>query len=297
MIRKYALGAACALFVSFAAGTASAASNPMGVAFGSTTNVSLYGKPTGLLVTGRCNMNSTAFSTARKKGAEVLRYLNAVERPNNQVCAMDTAFYMNKLSAVPLWPYPKYGTRVNYATGKMTDMRPGSKWILHVVSYVEKLMREGKVDGVFLDTVGARPWSKLTNYNSWSAAEKNAWTDGNVDLVRRLDAKRRAINPYFIIVNNNIWDRGDSRGLAAEKHVDGIMLEHSSYNSKWHRTYAAKKFGNLGQRRVLVIANSTAEAKSWAKVPGVTHVSNQTNAQYKHPNAPVVPFNYLGDRK
>jgi hypothetical protein len=74
------------------------------------------------------------------------------------------------------------------------------------------------------------------------------------------------------------------------------MLEHPSYASKWHRNYAAKKFGNLGQRRVLVLANSTAEAKSWAKLPGVTHVSNQTNAQYKYPNPPVVPFNYLGDR-
>jgi hypothetical protein len=268
----------------------------MGVAFGATTNVSLYGKPTGLLVTGRCNFNNEVFATARRKGAEVLRYLNAVERPNTQVCAADTQFYMGKLSAVPLWPFPSYGTRVNFHTGKMTDMRPGSKWILHVVSYIEKLMREGKVDGVFLDTVGARPWSRLTNYNSWTTAEKNAWTDGNVDLVRRLDAKRRAINPYFIIVNNNIWDRGDGRGLAAEKYVDGVMLEHASYASKWHRTYASKQFGNLGQRRVLVIANSRAEAQSWSKIPGVTHVSDQTNAQYRHPNTPAVPFNYLGDR-
>jgi hypothetical protein len=296
MIRKYALGAACSLFVTFAAGTASAAPNPMGVAFANTTNVSLYAKPTGLLVTGRCNFNDAAFANARKKGAEVLRYLNAVERPNSPVCSADTQFYMGSLSKVPLWPYPKYGTRVNYPTGKMTDMRPGSKWILHVVSYVEKMMREGKVDGVFLDTVGARPWNKNTNYGSWSTAEKNAWTDGAIDLVRRLDAKRRAINPYFLIINNNVWDRGDARGLAGEKYVDGVMLEHAKASSKWHHKYAAKKFGNLGQRRLLILAYGTAEARAWAKIPGVTHVSDQTTPQYRHPNKPMVPFSYLGDR-
>lgn len=297
MIRKYALGAACALFVSFSAGTASAATNPMGVAFSTTTNVGLYAKPTGLLVTGRCNFNSTAFAAARSKGAEVLRYINAVERPNSPVCAADTQFYMGNLSAVPLWPYPKYGTRVNYATGKMTDMRPGSKWILHVVSYVEKLMREGKVDGVFLDTVGGRPWNPLTNYASWSQTEKNAWTDGSIDLVRRLDAKRRAINPYFLIINNNVWYRaGDTRPAAGEKYVDGVMLEHSKSSSLWHRNYAKRQFGNLGQRRVLVIGYGTAEALAWSKVPGVTHVSNQTTPQYRYPNPPVIPFSYLGDR-
>jgi len=93
----------------------------------------------------------------------------------------------------------------------MTDIRAGSDWSDHVVSYVEKLMREGKVDGVFLDAVGVRPWSSLAEWNSWPQSEKNAFAQGNVDLVRRLDARRRAIKPSFIIVANNVWEAGCSR--------------------------------------------------------------------------------------
>ena len=158
-------------------------------------------------------------------------------------------------------------------------------------------MREGKVDGVFLDVVGGQLWTSLANWNSWSQSEKNAWTDGNIDLVKRLDAKRRAINPFFIIVNNNVWSRnGDTRAAGGERYVDGIGLEHHKASSAWHKRYAGRTFSNLGQRRVIVIANSTSDALLWAKVPGVTHVSNQTSAQYKYPNIPVLPFSYRGDR-
>jgi hypothetical protein len=167
-----------------------------------------------------------------------------------------------------------------------------------VVKYVETLMREDKVDGVFLDVVGGQLWNSNANFNSWPQSEKNAWTDGNIDLVKRLDAKRRAINPFFIIVNNNVWHRnGDTRATEGERYVDGIVLEHHKPSSAWHKTYAGRKFGNLGQRRVLIVANNTAEAKEWAKVPGVTHVSNQGTGNYKNPGPPVIPFNYLGDRE
>jgi hypothetical protein len=299
MTMKPARGAVCALLLSFTLGASSswAATNPLGIAFKTTTNVQLYAKPTGMLITGRCNAYDPAFAAARKKGAEVLMYLAPVERPDNHVCALDTKFYMNNIAEVPLWPWPSYGVRYKYPGTHLTDMRPGSAWILHVVRYVEGLMREGKVDGVFLDSAGARVWQPLAQWNSWSTKEKNAWTDGTVDLVRRLDAKRRAINPFFIIVNNGVWDRGDSRGLPGERYVDGIMLEHHKVSSAYHKKYVARPFGNLGQRRVLIVANSRTEAQQWAKVPGVTHVSDQATAQYKYPNPPAVPFSYLGDRE
>lgn len=280
---------------------ASAGANPMGTAFKSTTNAQLYAKPTGMLITGRCNQNNTAFKDARAKGAEVLQYLAPMERPDKASCALDEQFYMGDVSKVPLWPYPTSnpGSRIKWPGMKMTDMRPGSKWILYVVSYVEKLMREGKVDGVFLDSIGARPWSALSAWDSWSQVEKDAWTAGNVDLVKRLDAKRRAINPFFIIVNNNVWDRGDKNliGFGGEKFVDGVMIEHPKVGSAWHQKYAGKAFSNLGQRRVLIMANTQEEARTWAKVPGVTHVSGQTSSQYGYPLVPAVPFTYLGDRK
>ncbi|HKR39962.1 MAG TPA: hypothetical protein VJU59_09855, partial [Paraburkholderia sp.] len=48
------------------AGAAQAA-NPFGLAYSSTTNVALYAKPTGIVVTGRCNRYSSAFANVRTK--------------------------------------------------------------------------------------------------------------------------------------------------------------------------------------------------------------------------------------
>lgn len=287
----------CPLLLSTVSGLAHAA-NPFGIAFNNETNVSLYGKPTGLLVTGRCNRYDAAFATARSKGAEVLAYLNAASRPDHRVCGLDQAFYMNNYGAVPLWPYPTYGQRSIWPGTNMTDMRAGSTWILWVVSYVEKLMRERKVDGVFLDVVGGRPWNS-SNWTNWPQSEKDKWTDGAVDLVRRLDAKRRAINPNFIIVNNNVWaiTGGSTRGLAGEKYVDGVSIEHPAGVNAYHLAYSKRPFSNLGHRRVLIIARNTTEAKAWAAATGlVTHVSPQTSAQYGNPTAPVVSFKPLYDR-
>ncbi|MET0986419.1 MAG: hypothetical protein ABW034_13525 [Steroidobacteraceae bacterium] len=288
----------CVLSGAFAAvPTTTLAANPAGIAFNSSlTNVSLYGKSTGLLVAGRCNRYAAVFATARSKGAEVLAYLNAAERPDKAVCALDKAFYMNNYGAVPLWPYPTYGQRQIWGGNRMTDMRPGSKWILHVVQYVEGLMREKKVDGVFLDVIGARPWGTTVAWERWSQAEKNAWTDGSIDLVRRLDASRRAINPNFVIMNNNVWDRGDTRGLPGEKYVAGVSIEHPKLGvPTWHKNYASKTFGNVGHRRVLVIARDATDARKWSSlVPGVTHVSSQM--YYGYPTAPAVAFRALTDR-
>ena len=275
------------------------AANPLGIAFKDTTNVSLYAQPTGMLIAGRCNRNNPVFQDARKQGAEVLLYISATARPDSRVCALDNELYMNDPVRVPLWPYPSEGQRVSYPKTHMTDMRPGSPWIQHVVDYVEQVMRDGKFDGVFLDATGARSWDKLAQWESWPQTEQDAWTDGNVDLVRRLDERRRAINPDFIIVSNGFWDRGDSRGVSGERYVDGIMLEHPKQGSAWHLKNAGKSFAALGHRRVLVVAKDKESAQAWAKVPGVTHVSDQSGGsnQYAHPNEPAVPFEPLHDRK
>lgn len=293
-LTKVRVASSCLLLLLTTAASIAQAANPFGLAYRYTTNAQLYGKPTGILIAGRCNLYNSVFADARKKGAEVLAYINAVDRPDHRVCAVDQKFYMNDYGRVPLWPFPTYGQRGIWPNMRMTDMRPGSKWILHVVNFIEGMMREDKVDGVFLDVVGARPWSKGSAWSTWSQAEKNAWTDGNIDLVRRLDARRRAVNPDFIIVGNSVWDRGDSRGFPGERYVDGIVLEHPRAGSPWHIKYVAKPFGNLGHRRVLVIGNNAAEALGWAKVKGVTHVSSQSH--YGTPTTPPVPFNVLNDR-
>jgi len=280
--------AASAVPVSNPASSRAPTARPLGIFYdNSFINIEDYSHPGALLVAGNCNRYSPQFAQARAAGAEVLAYLNVIEVYDNIPCKLNEGFYMGARERVPLWPYPTYGERHNWPKTRLADMRAGSKWSDHVVDYIVNLMREGKVDGVFLDNVGARLWSKRAEWRTWPQAEKDAWTQGNIDLVRRLDEKRRAINPRFIIVSNNLWDRGDPMGFGGERYVDGVVLEHSKFG-EYHRRYAARKFSDLGHRRVLAIARSTEDALAWSREPGVTHVSDQ--ARYNHPGKPVVPF-------
>jgi hypothetical protein len=289
------VAALCCSFVlsAFVATTANAA-NPGGLAFKYQTNVSLYSKPTGLMIAGRCNRYATEFATMRAKGGEVLAYLNATSRPDVRVCSLDQAFYMNNYGAVPLWPYPSYGQRYIWPGTHMIDMRAGSKWNLWVVSYVEKLMRENKVDGVFLDVLGARPYNQ-SNWTTWPQWEKDLWTKGAIDLVARIDAKRRAINPNFIVMVNNVWTGNGTVGLAGEKYVDGVAIEGHTLNS-YHLNYIKKPFGNLGHKRTFIISRSTADARAWSATGVPTHVTYQPLTNYAYPLAPVVGFKPLYDR-
>jgi hypothetical protein len=283
-----------AAFVAFPAKADGPEASPLGLFFdNSFTNIEDYYHPGAMLVTGNCNRYDEHFQKAREAGAEVLAYLDPIEVYDHLPCKLNEGFYGGK--DPPLWPYPQYGVRTNWKKSRMTDMRAGSRWEDHVVEYVSGLMRENKVDGVFLDCVGARLWSELAQWKTWDEKEQDAWTEGNVDLVRRLDEKRRQINPKFIIIGNNIWDRGggDRKGWEGEKYVDGVMLEHPPLN-RYHREYAAHTFPNSAHRRVIVTARTEADALGWARVPGVTHVALQT--KYDHPGKPLTPFTARGDR-
>jgi hypothetical protein len=268
--------------------------NPLGLFFNNSfIGFKDYEKPTALLVTGNCNRYDERFQQARAAGAEVLVYINPPAVYDHLPCRTEWGLYGKDRDKVPLWPYPSYGVRSSWKNTRMTDIRAGSPWSDHVVEYVENLMRERKFDGVFLDVVGARIWSSTTSWKDWPKQEQDEYTRGNVDLVRRIDEKRRAVDPDFIVVNNGFWDRGDKLGYEGGKYVDGVVLEHSTFTDL-HREYAQRAYSDLGHRRVLVIARE-GDALKWARVPGVTHVSDQKS--YGHPNPPVVQFHPLSDRK
>jgi hypothetical protein len=259
------------------------ATNRLGFFYNNSYNrISEYQNQTSMLVTGRCNRYDAPFTTARQAGAEVLAYVNAVDISPNLNCDLETNLYRlgtNHDQPAPHWPYAE---RTEYVSSNGTvyplaDLTAGSAWADHVVAYVEALMRENKVDGVFLDVVGARLWSGVSDWPNWSQTEKDAWTLGNIDLVRRLHVLQQQVNPRFIIVNNNTWSRGDSVGDAGEQYVDGICLEHHAIGS-FQTATAAKPFDGGAHRRMLIIANSDADVAAWADVQGVTHVSNQTSA-------------------
>ena len=272
--------------------------NPLGFFYdGSFDNIEAYAHPGALVVTGHCNREDPRFAQVRAAGGEVLAYINAVEVNDVLPCKAEVrarGVYGSVASDVPLWQRPGFGVRSNYHDTHMADIHAGSDWSNRVVAYVEQLMREDKVDGVFLDVVGARLWSQAAQWNTWDRDEQDLWTRGCIDLVKRIDASRRAINPDFIVVNNNVWDRGDALGFEGEKYVDGVVLEHPELNA-YHTKYAGRSFGNSAHRRVLVIARNTEDAQKWAQVPGVTHVGDQQ--KYNHPGLPLVPFTPSRDRR
>lgn len=282
--------------------------NPGGLAYVNNTNAATYGASSTMIITGRCNRYDPTFQAARAKGCELLAYLDFMERPDAPICALDETFYMGNSATVPLWPFltngfnsppnlPAGQNRVNSAGNHMTDITVGSTWVTFGVNYVIALMKEGLVDGVFLDVIGARlfssgatgaNWGLFPGAGDWLAAEMLAWTNGCVDIVRQLDAARRAINPGFLIVNNNLWT-GDTAaaGLAGEPFVDGVCLEHHPYSSTANVNYAGKTtFATLGHRRMLALCTNnatengvtipvSAEVAAWAQAQGVTNVFNQ----------------------
>lgn len=268
------------LILLFAASAARAA-EPLGLFYdNSFDHMEAYQRSGAMLITGNCNPGAPQFAAARAAGAEVLRYLNPVDVYDHMPCKLTAGFFQD--GQAPLWPAAPSGERrINYRKTHLADLRVGSSWSNHVVAYVEALMREGTVDGVFLDVVGARLWGNLAQWKQWDPAEQDAWTQGCVDLVRRIDERRRALNPKFLVITNNIWDRGDALGLEGERHVDGIMLEHPALDPR-HEEYARRAYADLGHRRLLVIARSKEEAAAWNELPGVTHVSWQ--AKYDHPD-------------
>lgn len=285
------LGAVASALVS----ASSPVANPLALFYDdSFTNFEAYEHPTAMLIAGNCNRDDPRFQQARAAGAEVLAYINPTAVYDTLPCKHKPSLYGPDRARVPLWPYPTYGERSSWRHTRMTDMRAGSAWSNHVVDFVEQMMRERKFDGVFLDVVGARVWADTTEWKDWPQAERDEYTRGNIDLVRRIDAKRRAINPDFIVVNNSLWDRGDAIGFEGEKYVDGVVLEHPPLND-YHRKYAGRTFGDLGHRRVLVMARSADDARAWAHVPGVTNVTDERN--YAHPDEPLVPFTALRDRR
>ncbi len=305
--RKIAASAAtsilCLSFVTTAQSANTLIVNPTALAYlnSDTAHIPDYSRPTGMIIAGRCNRYTAPIQNARAAGAEVLAYLEPTAIPQPAACQMDRDFYMGSESSVPRWPYPTSnpGSRTDWGGWPLTDMRVGSDWANFLVNYIEQLMVEDKVDGVMLDVVGPRLWSAEANWDSWSQTEKDAWMDGNIDLVRRLDAKRRAINPRFIIVNNNLWDLvvpGDTRGAAGEPYVDGVVLEHHPHDSAYHVAYAGRTFGNLGHRRVIAIsmADDGTDAAGWANVQGITNVVKQNS--YSAMEAPTLPFHLQVDR-
>ncbi len=257
---------------------AGAAANPLTFDYDNSTAITAYARPTGAVVVGRNFFNPALVDRIQAGGGEVYQYVDVIDgwwASYNATGDQAALYGGSKQNPSWLWS-PR---RSNWPGTYITDMRPGSPWILHAVDHIRKWFPTTHAKGIFLDVVGERMWTGA--WSGMSASERTTWSAGNRDFVHRL---RVALGPKVILVANNSWSAGNSE-------LNGVTVEHHPYSSA---TYWSGQLGRsdwFKPTRNMVIANSTYEAGRWAGVPGVTHVSAQSS--YGAPAAPILPFSQL----
>lgn len=262
--------------------------NPALFSYNSPINLD-YCKSTAVVVTGEGNRYDPSFQKARELGAEVYAYLHVFNLPDNITHPVRNAFYGVGNAAANLWGNDSFGVpRSNWPGTRLLDTRKDSDWSDWVVKYYTAFLADQRFDGVFLDTFGCRLWNKTLGWDNLPQQERTDWTNGALDLGRRLDEVRRQINPFSKIIHNNIWHLAPE----GERYCDGVCIElPTPLLSLFHTSIAGHNFGDLGQRRVLVVAKTQQEAVSWASVAGVTHVTYGSN--YASAVAPCVGYSDL----
>jgi hypothetical protein len=276
--RARALTLAAALALLATPPLVAGAANPLTFNYSNSTAITAYAKPTGAVVVGRNFFNPALVDRIQAGGGEVYQYVDVIDGWFTTYTATgDQAALYGGARTNPAYLWKP--SRSNWPNTYLTDMRPGSPWILHAVEHIRKWFPTTHARGIFLDVVGERLWSGA--WTAMSASERTAWTAGNRDFVRRL---RAALGPRVILVANNSWPGGNPD-------LNGVTVEHHAYSSV---SFWSKQLGRsdwFKPVRNMVIANSSSEAWRWATVPGVTHVSAQSS--YGNPVAPLLPFSAL----
>lgn len=254
------------------------AANPVTFNYSNSTNLAAYARPTGAVVVGRNFFNPALVDQIQAGGGEVYLYVNVIDGfwTSSSATGDQAALYGGAHTDPAYLMKP---TRSNWPGTPLTDMRPGSPWVLHAVDHISRWFPTTHAKGLFLDVVGERLWSDA--WGQMSADEKAVWAAGNRDFVHRL---RVALGPRAILIANNVWTQGNPD-------LNGITIEH-------HPVSSAPSWAGMLNRtdwaipaRHIVIATSTADAHAWAKIPGVTHVTAQSS--YGGPADPLLPFSML----
>ena len=257
---------------------ASAAANPLTFDYDNSTAITAYARPTGAVVVGRNFFNPALVDQIQNGGGEVYQYVDVIDgwwttwNATGEQAALYGGSQMN-----PNWLMSP--RRSNWPGTYMTDMRPGSPWILHAVDHIKQWFPTTHAKGLFLDVVGERLWT--SSWDAMSATEKSDWAAGNRDFVHRL---RVALGPNVILVANNTWPTGNTE-------LNGLTVEHHSSSEAGFWAGMTGRADWFKPIRNMVISNGSTEARAWATVPGVTHVSPQST--YGQPVAPLLAFSPL----
>lgn len=206
----------------------------------STTNMSAYAKPGGMVVAGRTNYADQGFKTISAGGGTVLIYLDALI--DNATGPYDKLLLNASAcgAAVPRWP----GSPQANTYGYLNDFRVGGVLQNKLECVLEKMVADNPhMAGWFADDLGSRSYYPGFDWDSWSASDKQAYRDGAVALSQTF---RKVANKYgLVFIVNGAWNGGtvgtngggypdvSQHGNAL---ADGGFVEHhdGQDNAFWH---------------------------------------------------------------
>lgn len=190
------------------------------------TALQAYAYPGALVVAGRVAYADQGFKDVAAAGGSVLIYLDAMV-DNNHGRYHELLLNQSECgAAVPRWP----GSPQANTYGYLTDFRVGGVLQQKLECVLNKMVAENPhMAGWFADDLGSRSYFPNINWAGWSAADKQAYRDGAIALVKTF---RKVADAHGLVVMvNGTWNADDGGGYPdATKHgmslADGALVEH-----------------------------------------------------------------------
>jgi hypothetical protein len=224
--------------------------------YGDTTRGSIYEHPGALVVTGRGNNQDPTFKAISAAGGTVLLYIDPFI---NEVDGTYDNMLINASTcgaAVPLWP----GKPVANDSGSLNDFRVGGVEQAKMKCVLEKMVADNPhMGGFYADDLGSRSWYPDFNWDTWGAANQQAYRNGAVALLKIF--RQVADEHHLIVIVIGTWSAGtlaSSGGGYPDMNQNGASLADGGV-AEHHTASELSFFGPYGC------------SKQWASQSTVTH--------------------------
>jgi len=239
-----------------------------------TNTLDAYAQPGALVVAGRTGYDNQKYKNISAAGGSVLIYLDVLidaKYGDYHAMLLDAS---QCGPAVPRWP----GEPKANEWGYLNDFRPGSVVQQKLQCVLEKMVADNPhMAGWFADDVGSRSWYPDINWDSWSPADKQAYRDGAVEIVKTF--RKVADEHGLIFVVNGTWSGGtleaDGGGYpdmsqTGNALADGGVVEHHPVSElPYFKNYAcAPQWATQspitkGKSLMVAINNTAAEMQAY----------------------------------
>lgn len=260
---------------------------PAAIVYGTTAGLDAYAKPGALVIAGRDNYADAAFGRVAAAGGTVLGYIDPIiDNPYGRYHTL-----LMKQSgcgpAVPLWP----GSPRANEWGNLTDFRVGGVLQSKLECVLETMANENPaLGGFFADDVGSRSWFPQVKWDSWSAADQQAYRDGAIAITRTF--RKVADRHQMLVMVNGTWTAGTvarsgggypSANVSGNSLADGGFVEYHDGEVAFFGPYgcaaqwADGSATTRGRAVNMVVSRSDAASKAYAATGCFAYASRQTD--------------------